>query len=64
MADTRRNLHQPLKGKQVYRALYGVYTETLHDLTVIKVSPAKRETAKTILNLCPSRNSVRKEDER
>jgi hypothetical protein len=43
MADTRRNLHQRLEGKQLYSALYGVYTEMLHDLTaVIKESAAKR----------------------
>jgi hypothetical protein len=32
MAVTRRN-HQLLKGKKLYSALYGVYTEVLHDFT-------------------------------
>jgi hypothetical protein len=31
VADTRRNLHQPLKGKQLCSALYGVCTVMLHD---------------------------------
>jgi hypothetical protein len=46
MADTRRNLHQLLKGKQLYSStLYGVYTEVLHDLT----AAAKGETGKTTI---------------
>lgn len=49
-AYTRRNLHQPLKGKQLYSALYGVYTEVLHDLTAVpQESTAKGETAKTTI---------------
>jgi hypothetical protein len=55
MADTRRNLHQLLKGKQLYSALYGVYTDVLHDLTaVLKESAAKEETAKTTITTTPS----------
>jgi hypothetical protein len=47
MAETRRNLHQYLKGKQLYSTLYRVYTEVLHDLpAVLKESAAKGETAK------------------
>jgi hypothetical protein len=47
MVETRRNIHQFLKGKELYRALYGVYTEMLQDLTaVLKESAAKGETAK------------------
>jgi hypothetical protein len=47
MAETRRNLHQLVKGKQLYKALYGACAEVLHDLTpVIKDSATKRETAK------------------
>jgi hypothetical protein len=39
---TRRNLHQVLKGKQLYSALCGVYTEVLHGLTaVLKEGAAK-----------------------
>jgi hypothetical protein len=50
MADTSRNLHQLLKGKQLYSALYGVCTEVLHDLTaVLKENVAKGETAKTTI---------------
>jgi hypothetical protein len=37
-AETMRNLHQLLKGKQLYSAVYGAYTEVLHDLmAVLKV---------------------------
>jgi hypothetical protein len=44
MADTRRNPHQLLKGKQLYSAQYGVYTEVPHDLmAVLKDSAAKGE---------------------
>jgi hypothetical protein len=43
MSETRRNLHQFWKRKQ----LYGVYTQVPHDLTaVLEESAAKRETAK------------------
>jgi hypothetical protein len=46
MAETRRNLHQILKEKQLYSALYGVYTEVLRELAaVLKESAAKEETA-------------------
>jgi hypothetical protein len=45
MGETRRNLHQLLKEKQLYSALYGVYTEVLHDLmAVLKESAAKGES--------------------
>jgi hypothetical protein len=55
MADTRRNLHQLLKGKQLYSALYGVYVEVLHDLTsVLKESTAEEKTAKTTITAPPS----------
>jgi hypothetical protein len=48
--ETRRNLHQLLKGKQLYSALYAVYTEVLHDLTAfLKESTAKEETAKNTI---------------
>jgi hypothetical protein len=60
MAETRRNLHQFLKGKQLYSALYGVYMEVLHDLTaVLKDSAAKGETAKTIITEPPSNEDFR-----
>jgi hypothetical protein len=53
--DTRRNLHQFLKGKQLYSALHGVYTEVLHDLTaVLKESVAKGETDKTTITAPPT----------
>jgi hypothetical protein len=55
MADTKRNLYQLLKAKQLYSALYGVHTEVLHDLmAVLKESAAKGETAKTIITAPPS----------
>jgi hypothetical protein len=55
MAETSRNLHQFLKGKQVYSALYGVYTEMLHNLpAVLKGSSAKGETAKTTITATAS----------
>jgi hypothetical protein len=50
VVDTRRNLHQLLKGKQLYNVLYGVYTEMLHNLmAVFRESTAKGETAKTAI---------------
>jgi hypothetical protein len=62
MVETRRNLHQYLKGKQLYSTLYGVYTEVLHDLTaVLKESAAKGETAKITTTEPPSNSS--REDE-
>jgi hypothetical protein len=55
VADTRRNLHQRLKGKQLYSARYGVCTEVLQILTaVLTESAAKGETAKTIITAPPS----------
>jgi hypothetical protein len=55
VANTRRNLHQLLKGKQMHSVLYRVYTEVLHDLTaVLKEGAAKGETAKTIITAPPS----------
>jgi hypothetical protein len=61
MADTRRNLHQLLKGKQLNSALYGVNTEVLHDLTaVLKESAATGETANTIEDFCEKRRRKRK----
>jgi hypothetical protein len=55
MAETRRNPHQLLKGKQLYIALYGVYTEVVHDLTaVLNESAAKVETAKITTTEPPS----------
>jgi hypothetical protein len=54
MADTR-NLHQLLKGRQLYSALHGVYTEVLHDLTTfLKGSAAKGVRAKTTITAPPS----------
>jgi hypothetical protein len=45
MAETTRYLHQLLKEKQLYNALYGVYTEVLHDLmAVLRESTAKGES--------------------
>jgi hypothetical protein len=55
MAGTRWTLHQLLKGKQLYSALYGMYTEVLHDLiAVLKECAAKRETAETTITAPPS----------
>jgi hypothetical protein len=43
MAETRRNLHQCMKGK-LYSAQYGVHTGVLHYLTaVLKESASKEE---------------------
>jgi hypothetical protein len=65
MAETRRNLHQLLKGKELYSALYGVYTEVLHDLaSVLKESAAKGETAKTTITEPPSSDEFRGERRR
>jgi hypothetical protein len=62
MADTRRNLHQVLKGKQLSNALYGVYKEVLQDLTeVLKESAAKKETAKTTITAPPSTEEFHKQ---
>jgi hypothetical protein len=42
--ETRKNLHQHLKGKALYSALCGVYTEVLHELKgVLQSSVAPRE---------------------
>jgi hypothetical protein len=55
MAETRRNLHQFLQGKQLYSTLYRVYTEVLHNLTsVLKESTAKGEAAKITTTEPPS----------
>jgi hypothetical protein len=55
IAETRRDLHQLLKGKQLYSILYGVCTEVVHDLTaVLKDSAAKGETAKITTTEPPS----------
>jgi hypothetical protein len=65
MADTRKNLHQLLKGKQLNSALYGVYTEVLHDLTVVpKESAAKVETDKTTITALPSIEEFREQRRR
>jgi hypothetical protein len=54
IADTRRNLHQLLKGKQLNSSLYGMYTEVLHDLTVVlKGSAAKVDTDNTTITAPP-----------
>jgi hypothetical protein len=53
MADTRSNLNELLKGKQLYSTLYTAYSEVLYDLTaVLKESATKGETAKTTNNFC------------
>jgi hypothetical protein len=60
MADTMRNLHQLLKEKQLYNALYGMYTEVLHDLTaVLKEIAANREAAKITITEPPSNDEFR-----
>jgi hypothetical protein len=57
MADSRRDLHQFL-----YSALYGVYTEVLHDFTtVLKQSAAKAEGAKTTITVPPSIEEFREQ---
>jgi hypothetical protein len=55
MVDTRRDLLQFLKEKQLYSTLYGADIEVLHNLmAVLKVSAAKEETAKTTITAPPS----------
>jgi hypothetical protein len=55
MADTRTNLQQFMKGKQLHSALYGGYTEVLHNSTaVLKENAVKGETAKITIILHPS----------
>jgi hypothetical protein len=49
MAQTWRNIHQLLKGKKLHSALYGVYTEVLCKMAVLKDSAARGETAKTTI---------------
>jgi hypothetical protein len=57
--ETKRNLHQLLNGKQLYCALYGTYTDVLHDLTALKQSAAKAETARTTITEPPSNEEFR-----
>jgi hypothetical protein len=58
MAETRRNLHQLLKGKQLYTALYGV----LHDLMAdLKESAAKGDTTKTTITESPINEKFREQ---
>jgi hypothetical protein len=48
-----RFLHRPCR--ELYGALYGAYTEVLHDLTaVLRGSAANEETAKTTITAPPS----------
>jgi hypothetical protein len=42
MADTTRSLSQALKGKQLYSALYAVYTDVLHNLIAVLEESADR----------------------
>jgi hypothetical protein len=61
-ADTKRNLHQLLKGKQLYSVLYGVYTEVLYDLTaVLEESTTEEETAETTFTGPPSIEKLREQ---
>jgi 5-carboxymethyl-2-hydroxymuconate isomerase len=65
MAETRRYLHLLLKGKQLYSALYGVYTEVLHNLmAVLKENTAKGETAKITATESPSNEEFHKQRRR
>jgi hypothetical protein len=65
MADTRSNLQQFLKGKQLYTSLYAVCTEVLPDFTaVLNESAAKGETAKTTITEPPSKEKFRKQSRR
>jgi hypothetical protein len=48
--DTRRNLLQLLKEKQLYSTLRGAYVELLHDLMAV----LKESTAKTTITAPPS----------
>jgi hypothetical protein len=58
--ETKGNLHQLLKCKQLYSALYGVYTDVPNDLTtVLKKSAAKGETSKTTVTESPSNKDFR-----
>jgi hypothetical protein len=65
MAETRRNVDQLLKGKQLYSVTYSVYTEALHDLTAaLKESAAKRESAKTTITATSSTEEFREQRRR
>jgi hypothetical protein len=65
MAEIMRNLYQFLKGKQLYSALYGEYTEVLHDFTaVLKESGDKGETAKITTTEHPSNEEFREQRRR
>jgi hypothetical protein len=62
MADTRRNLHQLLKGKQLYSGRYGEYREMLQDVTaVVKESAAEGGRAKTTITAPPSIEEFREQ---
>jgi hypothetical protein len=63
MADTMRNLHHLLKGKQLYSTLYGMYRgATLHNSSPQRQC-CQRENSRQLLHLCPLRNTVSKENE-
>jgi hypothetical protein len=65
MAENMSNLHQLLKGKQPCGALYGMYTEALHDLTVVlKERTSKGETDKTTITAPPSNEEFREQRRR
>jgi hypothetical protein len=62
MVDTRRNLYQLLKGKQLYSTLHSVYKEVQHNLTaVLKNNAPKGETAKPQLLSTPSSKEFRQQ---
>jgi hypothetical protein len=43
--ETRRNLHQLLREKHQYSALYGMYRDVLHDfMAILKESAGKGES--------------------
>jgi hypothetical protein len=63
MVNTKSDILQLLKGKQLHSTLYGAYIEVVHGMTaVLKESSIKGEMARPqLLHLCPSRNSMNKE---
>jgi hypothetical protein len=65
MEVTKSNLHKLLKGEELYSALYGMYTQVLHDLkAVVKESSSQGETAKTTITAPPSIEEFPKQERR
>jgi hypothetical protein len=67
VVETRKNLHQHLKGKALYSALCGVYTEVLHELKGIlqsSVAPREAENPASETETTPSNEEFREQRRR